>query len=1427
MPASIVAERPRRSLWVVVVLFALVLGGFAGLGHSSPASAALPGHGFPFVAPAHAAAPAAPRPALNTTLPFFSNSSSVGLVSHTEWYCTSGYCFPQAQNPSFVTLPDTAVGVGYSLLTTLNISNFQTCPSAPYTETRVAFSPSPDNGTTFNAPVFLPAPTSPCDWVQQMEPSFAVSGSTVWGAYISSNASSSALNGPWIYANPPAGEYTSRPFDGIAISNSTDNGTTFGPSTIITTGGNLADPQMVSIGKTLYILYENISNGTATLPSTGLSPDPPISENLLYSSNNGRTWNGPYNLPGENSSQNDSAMGGSISVNTAGELAVAYATNRSCINFCSASPYSANGDDVVVVTSTTNGTTWSPIHNVARAQGEITRDYYYTQFSPTGSGLYAVFQDSPMTSIAWGTGANLYIAWEAAPDLNSTSVPAYFYDYGRVLTYAGGSTNAGSSWTTAQVSPGVSNLTPSQGVFAEDWFNPTIGFHSGTVYLTFSYVHWGQGSPYSSYGDGYTANTYSQWSATSTNGYTYTSPSMMFLSTRSDGLAYFHNMGYHAAVGFNGTGAPMYAYALADGWYYPLYPGTTDQIVTLTVSVPYTGATTTVTVNETGLVPATPWTFDFNGAAITTVQSSVNITDVPTGRTVTFSWPGPGVPLGYRAIEQPVPSAGPDLVVFGPTTLWMNFTTFYGISFAINPVDFNVYLAEDNYGSVFPYQFYFQWNTYWSGSTFISTTYGNPFPWYFPLGTKFLLSPTPNFPLYSYYTASTFIGYWNGTGSGTYTGPGNSANLTVSSPFNETLWDLSLANYSVEFDPVGLPASSTYSFDVDGAPHSAGGTTPTVVPNLVTGPHFVTNISATTAATGWAYFGRSQEGNPLIVPVAPSDNLTFAFVNQSASPGTVSFHAIGVAAGSPWRLDFNGTEYSSTTPWINVTTRPGVYPVDAGGVVAANGTASLAAVGFGPTLNVSTSTTYSINFTGTYKLSVLSSTGGTVTPAGSSFWVAPNRTEYFNATASSGFTFGGWTGVGPGSYTGPNATAVLHASGPVEELASFVPEPLNRFNLTVNESGLPNGARWTVFLGGVGYSSNQSTFTVSNLYSCAVSGALGNYAVIVPAVGGTTGTEYLPTAATPTTACVTRPLSVVYTTAYALTVSATTGGVVLGATPGNVTWVAAGNSIDLNEQPAFGYEFVGWTGTGSGSVSSLIGAISVTPTGPVTEVAAWQLKPPTPTETFTVTFSPSAGLPSGTAWSVEFNGSSYATTSGAIVISHVINGTYPYSVPIVGGAAPGTRYQPAPTTTSVHVSGGNVPVTVPFGAQYWVAISAVGSGAVRPSSGWFSTGTGLTLNATPTGGTQFAGWTGTGNGNYTGPLQGPTIHVLGPITEQATFVLPPTTTTTPSTTSVSPSTVVIAGLAVVGLVVGVVVGVVLARRGRPPAGESGSTEGSA
>jgi len=81
--------------------------------------------------------------------------------------------------------------------------------------------------------------------------------------------------------------------------------------------------------------------------------------------------------------------------------------------------------------------------------------------------------------------------------------------------------------------------------------------------------------------------------------------------------------------------------------------------------------------------------------------------------------------------------------------------------------------------------------------------------------------------------------------------------------------------------------------------------------------------------------------------------------------------------------------------------------------------------------------TYTATFSTEYYLTMASSptNGGTVTP--SSGWRSNGQTVSINATANSGYTFGGWTGSGTGSYTGATKSTSITMSGPITQRANF------------------------------------------------------------------------------------------------------------------------------------------------------------------------------------------------------------------------------------------------------------------------------------------------------------------------------------------------------------------------------------------------------
>jgi YVTN family beta-propeller protein len=148
---------------------------------------------------------------------------------------------------------------------------------------------------------------------------------------------------------------------------------------------------------------------------------------------------------------------------------------------------------------------------------------------------------------------------------------------------------------------------------------------------------------------------------------------------------------------------------------------------------------------------------------------------------------------------------------------------------------------------------------------------------------------------------------------------------------------------------------------------------------------------------------------------------------------------------------------------------------------------------------------------------------------------------------------------------------------------------------------------------------------------------------------------------------------------------------------GNVTYPASSSSVsisELNGSHAFVLGLVpGFAGTparGSAVIDGQPLSISIT-FAPVL---------------YAVTFI-AEGLPGGTAWSVEFNGTVYEAPGGSLAVS-VRNGSYGYSIPAIPG------YRASPPSTSVTVSGQNLSIAVPFSGviiDYVLSFSETGLAA--------------------------------------------------------------------------------------------------------------------
>jgi uncharacterized repeat protein (TIGR02543 family) len=251
-------------------------------------------------------------------------------------------------------------------------------------------------------------------------------------------------------------------------------------------------------------------------------------------------------------------------------------------------------------------------------------------------------------------------------------------------------------------------------------------------------------------------------------------------------------------------------------------------------------------------------------------------------------------------------------------------------------------------------------------------------------------------------------------------------------------------------------------------------------------------------------------------------------------------------------------------------------------------------------------------------------------------------------------------------------------------------------------------------------------------------------------------------------------VTVTYTPEFWVMVTAGPGGSVTPASQ----WVHMGSSLNLNETPSAGYSFVGWTGTGSGSVTTRTMNPRVTPQSPVTELATFSLIPP-PLWSINVT---ATGLPTGVSFTITV-GNHTISGDSHLLVTGLSTGPYPVSVAFAyDNASNATRYVPTGwTSTFTNPSPGTIQVgsngwlNVTFETQYLVTVSSTGPGSVSPAPGvyWVVAGSTYTLTATPNPHYQLVGWVGTGTGAISGTALVIAPVVNAPITEAAQFVWRP------------------------------------------------------
>ena len=936
-------------------------------------------------------------------------------------------CYAGGQSPSTLSLGGNDIGIGYSVLSNQSMVG---CSNHPDVETsQVAFVKSSDAGATYGPPVWIGNTT--CAYLQALEPSFTYSSNGhIYGAFVEANYGN-ATNKTFPF------NYNFRTDDALAFTQSGTLGTRFSTPVTLSLAGtdNIARPEIAAFGKSIYIVYENLNNNSSILNSNAYpyAPSSPISLEMVSSLNGGTTWSGPVTLPGLNASAGYNAMSPSIAVSTHGTVAVAYATNRSCFEsiFGTCENY---GDNIVVSTSSSNGTSWTgPVQVSPNATGEYQcagwENYSYSNTGYWYSCYAYLYSWQPSTSVAWSTVSpnDLYVAWSGEFSFYNASDLSSYYGTSSVFTAA--SNDSGAAWNDSTVAENSNQIY----AYAY-YYNPVINDRDGWVYVSYAEENDSYCYPCTPGTEGS-----SYWLATSHDGDHWMHNVTLLLwnqyaeYTDNAFVAYTESMGFSdggPVITFSQPAYDTYGYGyvytdITQGtniWFNDTDWQNTTGFADLSTVFVWGGNTTEVNFTETGLAAGTTWNFSLGSATFSSDLPTIQVTDVPVGPGLPFTMQT--LPNGYWTEFVGFSGINSTPTFTGPTNVTVHFVVEYGVEFYDQPSTNPDFEINFNYNGTF----------YYYENCCGGYTYENPeFPWYFPVGTVLTILPSGTYTAYP-------ISYWSGTGNGSSNNFGNSTTITVNGVINETAWAGAFGSYTLTFSSVGLPSGTTYNFTFDGTSYSGVSPANVTVPNVVTGAYVVSGISAP-ASGGYEYFGQVQGGDTVYIPATPVVllNYSYAYVDVASPPGTVSFQASGLAVGDPWQLAFNGTTYSSSTPWINITTRPGTFAVAAFPIEAAyNDTAEYSPTGVGPTQAVTLGSTYAVDYQPTYRAVVVAATGGTVTGAGS-HWYAPGTLATYTAHANPNYIFLGWSGTGDGSYTGTSVNASVTVNGPITESASFGP----------------------------------------------------------------------------------------------------------------------------------------------------------------------------------------------------------------------------------------------------------------------------------------------------------------------------------------------------------------------------------------------------
>jgi hypothetical protein len=162
---------------------------------------------------------------------------------------------------------------------------------------------------------------------------------------------------------------------------------------------------------------------------------------------------------------------------------------------------------------------------------------------------------------------------------------------------------------------------------------------------------------------------------------------------------------------------------------------------------------------------------------------------------------------------------------------------------------------------------------------------------------------------------------WLGTGSGSYTGPNRTANVTMNAPINETA-EFVGATFAVTFTESGLPSGTLWSVTLNESLKSSSASTIVFSEVNSTYAFNVTAVAGFTASP--------QTGNIVVNGAAVPQSIVFSVIVPPSY--NVTFTESGLVSGTSWSVTLNGSLMTSTSGTIVFDERSGSYPFSVGTV---------------------------------------------------------------------------------------------------------------------------------------------------------------------------------------------------------------------------------------------------------------------------------------------------------------------------------------------------------------------------------------------------------------------------------------------------------------------------------------------------------------